>query len=284
MTEIKQDLIDRLQEVGFTDYESRSIIALMQQSPATVYEIAKRARMPRPNAYAVLESLARKGAVQQVTERPARYAPLDPQLFLGRIAASTADRCRSLAQTLNEIERPKPVDHAWSISDSTEAHNRIEEMIDAAGDHVWIKASAAHLAAHEDALLRAAARGIDIVIILFGTQEDRDRLSMDGRARIYLHENSGAHVGASEHLFSLTCDFDSALTASIREAGYGIFTQNRPVVVLVESLIRHEIYMAEIFERFGREIEEVYGPEMLQLRQKYLPPEQGQALKERLSG
>lgn len=38
MTEMNQELIDGLQEVGFTDYESRSIIALMQQSPATVYE------------------------------------------------------------------------------------------------------------------------------------------------------------------------------------------------------------------------------------------------------
>lgn len=281
---MKQDLIQRLQEVGFTDYESRSIIALMQQSPATVYEIAKRAEMPRPNAYAVLDSLSRKGAVQQVTERPARYAPLDPQLFLGRIAASTADRCQSLAQALNEIDRPQSVEHVWSISDTAEVHNRIEEMIDGAVRHVWIKASAAHLEAHEKSLLRAASRDIDIVVILFGVFEDRERLSMGGRARVYLHENSGAHVGASEHLFSLTCDFESALTASIREDGYGIFTQSRPVVVLVESLIRHEIYMAEIFERFGRDIEEAYGPEMLRLRQKYLPPEQGQALKKRLSG
>ena len=282
MAATTQNLVDGLQEVGFTDYESRALVALIQHSPATVYDIAKRAEVPRSNAYSVLSSLSRKGAVQQVAENPVRYAPLDPRRFLGRIAEATSVRCKTLAEELNAIERPQLVDHVWSIGDSSEVHDRIEELIDGARQHIWIKAAARHLQTHEASLSRAAERGAEIVIILFGSGEDVERLSMEGRAQVYLHENSGTAVGLSEHLLSLTCDFKSALTASIREDGYGIFTQNRPVVVLVESLIRHEIYMAEIFGRFGAELEAAFGSELLQLREKYLPVEQGRALRRRV--
>ena len=64
--------------MGFTEYEGRSLVAPMEHSPATMYEIAKRARMPHSNAYGVLASLSCKAAVQQMAENPARFAPLDP--------------------------------------------------------------------------------------------------------------------------------------------------------------------------------------------------------------
>ena len=268
------DLIKELQLVGFTEYEARCLLALIEDSPATAYDIAKRAGMPRPNVYGALESLARKGAVQPIAKNPARYVPVDPETFLGRIAEATTARCNTVARHLRELEKPAQTEYVWSIPESEAVHARIDQMIDSAARHVWIKGAANLLAPHRAALLRAAARGVELVIILFGREEDRERYAIGGSATVYLHEGSGSPVGLSNHLFSLTTDFSAALTASIRENGYGIYTQNRPVVVLVESLIRHEIYIAEIFQRFGGELDHAFGPKLIDLRRKYLPKDQ----------
>jgi HTH-type transcriptional regulator, sugar sensing transcriptional regulator len=50
------------------------------------------------------------------------------------------------------------------------------------------------------------------------------------------------------------------------------------VVNLADSLLRHEIYFAEIFEMFGDAIQKTFGPALLELRKKYLPTEQARAL------
>jgi HTH-type transcriptional regulator, sugar sensing transcriptional regulator len=71
------------------------------------------------------------------------------------------------------------------------------------------------------------------------------------------------------------------LVAEIRSRG-GSYTRNRAIVNLAESLLRHEIYFAEIFEMFGQQIQEKFGPAMIELRRKYLPRPQVEALEELL--
>jgi hypothetical protein len=43
-------------------------------------------------------------------------------------------------------------------------------------------------------------------------------------------------------------------------------------------LIRHEIYLAEIFGKLGGELDEHFGPALFNLRKKYLPADQAKAL------
>ncbi|MBN9263199.1 MAG: hypothetical protein J0I75_01295, partial [Hyphomicrobium sp.] len=64
---------------------------------------------------------------------------------------------------------------------------------------------------------------------------------------------------------------------------HGAYTRNRPIVNLAESLIRHEVYFAEIFEMFGQPIQKTFGTALMDLRRKHLPPAQADAL-ERLLG
>lgn len=268
----------QLQTIGFTEYESRSLIALMENSPATAYEVAKLAGLPRANAYSALESLTAKGAIQPVSENPARYVPLEPKIFLGRIAQGTSEVCDSLIQSLSSLKAPYTAEYVWSVNDPDKVRGKIEEMISSAKRHIWIKSDARHLIPHRDALRAAAKRGTSIVIILFGDVESKQAFEFGRSSKVYLHEGTGTHVAASEHLVSVTTDFKAALTASMRKGGYGVYTQNRPVVVLVESLIRHEIYIAEIFSEFRDLLESKYGPSLLALRRRYLPTEQVKSL------
>jgi hypothetical protein len=154
----------------------------------------------------------------------------------------------------------------------------MRDLIDKAERHVWIKADMRHIHECVAALRAAAERGVSIVVVLFGTAADKKALQLNKNVTVYLHEGSGTAVGMSDHLVSMTQDFNSALTANFNMGGYGVYTQNIPVVALVESLIRHEIYMAEIFKHFGRDIEDKFGPSLTSLRKKFMPSDQFHSL------
>jgi sugar-specific transcriptional regulator TrmB len=269
-----------LQELGFTDYEARIYIALLQESPVTAYEISKRNGLPRPNVYSALEGLERKQAVQRVSHEPVRFVPVQPKDLLDRISRNVVDRCSSLRTRLEEVKGVEQVQHVWSVRGAQDARAKIDELISGAQRHVWIKAHHLELEPHLDALRSAAERGVSILLVLFGTREDMERFRLPA-ATVYAHEGDGTIVGLGRYLITLTVDFEQALIVNMKEQS-GAYTQSAPVVNMADSLIRHEIYLAEIFERLGDELDRQFGPALLALRKKYLPRDQAKALEQRV--
>ena len=70
----------------------------------------------------------------------------------------------------------------------------------------------------------------------------------------------------------------SALVGSLGEPVSAVFTRNPALVRAVEKLIRDETYMAAIYDRFGPELEAAFGPHLVNLRTRLLPPDQAEAL------
>lgn len=271
-----------LQEVGFTDYEARVYVALLQNSPVTAYEISKQNAMPRPNVYSSLESLEKKEAVQRVSSDPVRYVPVDAKVLLERISRTMANRCARLQDQLEFVKGYEEINYVWNLSSIAEANIKLGELISNAKRHVWIKAHHLTLAQHFNALKLAADRGVLVMLILFGDKAEIDAFRALKRSTVYSHEGDGTVVGLGQYLVTLTVDFEEALIFNMREEE-GAHTRSGPVVTLADSLIRHEIYLAEIFSKLGHELDAHFGPALLTLRKKYLPAEQSAALERRLS-
>ncbi|MGE0316012.1 MAG: TrmB family transcriptional regulator [Lautropia sp.] len=278
---LREDSLSRdLQALGFSDYEARAYIALLKANPATAYEVSKAAGLPRANTYSALESCTEKGAVQPFSERPVRYVPIEPDVLLGRIADATQARCQHLVARLGQLKVAEDRDFVWNIEGAKKVHEKISEMIGQAENHVWIKAHEEVVDAHASELKSAAARGVELLIILFG--EDARRFQFNRRTHVYLHEGNGVRVGNADNLFTITTDFSTALTANMRGDVHAAYTRSGPVVTMAESLIRHDMYLAEIFMRFGAQIDEAFGPFMLSLRKHYFSPSQLTSLNETL--
>lgn len=274
------DVLQDLQALGFTDYEARAYVALLRFQPATAYEIAKAASLPKANSYTVLESLSRKEAAQPVSESPVRYMAVPPAFLFERIAESTHERCGRLQTGLASLNQAPKHEYVWSVIGAEAVEAQIVRMIETARDHLWIKAAAETLDHHRPYLQAAAKRGVAILIILFG--EDASAFRFGERTQVWLHEGNGIRVGISPYLVTLTRDFEEALVAELRDGAYGAYTRSAPLVTMADTLIRHEIYFAEIFARFGEEIQATFGPALADLRRKYLPREQAAALDRRL--
>lgn len=274
--------VEDLQSLGFTGYEARVYMALLQHQPATAYEVSKQTGLARANVYNALERLAMKLAVQPVNENPVRYVSVDPKLLLDRIASNTTSRCNDLVSKLSATKAVETTEFVWTLTGDDNIHAKMANMIDKSRKHIWVKAAHHLLSPHIGDLKVAAERGIKVLIILFGEPAQVSFYEFSPTVKIYLHESSGMMVGMSNRLLTLTTDFEEAMTATMGTDGYGVFTRSRPVVNIVESLIRHEIYVAEIFVHFGKELDKTFGPALLSLRQQYLPNAQIAMLKRAL--
>ena len=262
--------ITDLQVLGFSSYEARVYVALLRMNPATAYEISKVADIPRANVYGALTSLSAKMAVQLIGQRPARYIPVDPGDLMRRIARETTGRCEEIATKLSKIDTTESHHYVLDIAGRKHIQAKTDELIAGAEDRINIKASQDVLDPHCEALAAAAKRGVRIFIVLFG--DDPDRFRVGPSASVYLHEGDGERRGVADNLLTISVDGTQALTANVSGDFYGVHTQSRPVVSMAETVIRHDLYLAEFFSRLRPEIEEAFGPRLQELRSLFYSP------------
>jgi sugar-specific transcriptional regulator TrmB len=266
-----EEFLHDFKRLGFSEYEARVYMQLLRSSPATAYEAAKACGVPRPNTYNALETLTQRGAVMPISENPVRYVATSPARHFEAISRQTNAVCESLAQRLKEIETPGDDPYVWNIRGADLVREKIDALIASSESSIRIKAADSIVRLHSDVLKRAAKRGVDILIVLFGDDADQFRFSKN--CRVYLHEGNGVRMGDADNLFTLTSDHLEMLTTSIDDT-VAFHTRNKAVVRMADTLIRHDFYMAEIFTRFGSQIDATFGPHLQDLRMKTFSPEQ----------
>lgn len=263
------DLTEALMALGFSQHEARVYLALLRQPAATGYEIAKAAGLPRANVYAVLGGLLAKEAVQLVQDEPARYLALPPAEVLGRIKRETTARCEALTGELERLAPPAAPAAFWTVRGRAAVVERVSRLIDSAGSRVAISLWAEDLDWVGAPLRAAYRRDCQVVVNLFGAA------ALDF-GEVYQHEDPGQTVGG--HLLTLVVDAAAALTATLDEPAGGVVTEHPALVRLVDKVIRDEAYLAAIYERFHDQLEAAYGPHLVALRQRLLPPSQASQL------
>ncbi|MBI4994324.1 hypothetical protein HZC21_01610 [Candidatus Peregrinibacteria bacterium] len=98
------NLIPVIKNIGLTDKEARVYLACLELGSNVVANIAGRARVNRVTAYDVLEKLIKKGMVNFMTKKGARfYNATDPQT----VAAETKRKADDFKKALPDFKRLK---------------------------------------------------------------------------------------------------------------------------------------------------------------------------------
>ena len=134
----RDDILDSLSELGFSTNEARAYRGLLVESPATGYEIAQRAGIPRSAIYAVLKRLEDHGLVARVEETPARYAPLPPADLMGVLRRRFDGSLKSLDESIRKMRPPPPPVDLWNVTGYDEVMDRAEGMIQSAEKSVFV--------------------------------------------------------------------------------------------------------------------------------------------------
>ena len=274
-----KEILAGLRELGFTDYEARIYVQLLKSSPATAYEVAKAAGVPRANTYAALEALAQRGAVLPVNEEPLRYVAAPPKALFEAISRQTKSLCRDLSDRLAALTPADPDYHVWMTHGDMAVQDKIDSLIAESRHAIWIKAADDVIRRHKAALRKAAARGVALIVVLFG--KDADEFRFNDQCRIYIHERDGTRMGTADNLFTIAVDHERMLTANMEGEVLAAHTSCPPVVTMAQSLIRHDLYIAEIFAKFGTQIDEAFGPYLRDIRMSCFTPEQVTSFKKR---
>ncbi len=135
---VRDDILESLAALGFSTNEARAYRCLLMESPATGYEIAQRAGVPRSAIYAVLKRLEDEGLAARVEETPARYAPLPPSDLLGVLRRRFDGSMKSLDDSLRKLKAPPPPVDLWNVSGYDEVLSRSEALIAEAHKHIFI--------------------------------------------------------------------------------------------------------------------------------------------------
>ncbi len=159
----ESELVAALLALGFSLNESRAYEALLQEAPATGYEVGVRAQIPRSAVYGVLRRLVKAGAARSIPGTPERFVPAPASevvaLLRKRFDASVA----SLELAIEHLDVTAPVPDAFSVRGYTRVLEEAAAVVRRAESTLVVSGWPRELTALQDALGEAAARGVFVV-------------------------------------------------------------------------------------------------------------------------
>jgi len=112
---MERKIAHALTQLGFTATDAKLYVALLKQHPATGYELASRAGVPRSAIYNVLSRLRDQGLVNAVQDKPAKYAPLPPARLFELLQARFTSNLDELQAAVGRLAVAEPEVTLWSI-------------------------------------------------------------------------------------------------------------------------------------------------------------------------
>jgi sugar-specific transcriptional regulator TrmB len=164
--------IDKLVQIGFSEYEAKAYVALLRESPVTGYQLAKTSGVPRSMIYEVLGKLTARGAAMTLRkEGSTQYAPVPAGEFLAQLQHEQDALIGALEEELAGLDAVSDLDYVWNIEGHENVMAKAREMIGQARERIYLSLLPATYAALKDALQRAIGRGVQVVVYSTGELE-----------------------------------------------------------------------------------------------------------------
>jgi sugar-specific transcriptional regulator TrmB len=268
------ELFKSLMTLGFTQYQARAYLALLQAPRISGYELARRSGIPQSKIYEVADKLIQKELVVGIEEGDVtRYVPLDPARVMARYRldyGTALDLMEEQLPLLFSGEQGE-VTYVLSFAGERDIFAKAIAMIDSAMEEVYLMLWPNELPRLQPALKNADGRGVSIATCVYGSEDP-------GVGAVYHHEVN-ERVRSNQHgrRMVLVVDSQEALVAYFSDRGNATahWSGNVGFVQMGEDYIRHDIWNVRMVQDFGPLIVEKYGVERERLRDVFLSPDRG---------
>ncbi|MCI0710279.1 MAG: hypothetical protein L0154_08970 [Chloroflexi bacterium] len=250
------DTIKLLQELGFSEYETKAYIALLKEHPLNGYSVAKISGIPRANVYAVLQKLEERGAIYSLeVEAGTVYSPISPRNLIQRLSHHISSVLEKAERALYEAAVPVEQHYVQNIHGYEEIIEHIQELIGCAqGDLIialW-QPEAVRLAEH---LAHAEDRGVRITTLCFQACPDQ---CGGCRGQLYQYRVTPQE----DHHWIIVIQDCAEMVMGITEGqSVAIRTQQTSLVNMSSWYVRHSIALAAILMDMGDRLEDMLRPE-----------------------
>ena len=137
----EEEIIEKLQRLGLTKYESLAYITLLKLGPSKATDITKESGIPHTRVYDVLSSLHRKGFVDVMHGTPRLYKPVSPEVVLEKIKEDFIEDIENLKRAFLDLYRKaygEDLPEIWTIQGFDNTVERAEYVIRTAKYEVLI--------------------------------------------------------------------------------------------------------------------------------------------------
>lgn len=250
------EAIEQLQQLGFSEYEARAYVTLLQANPLTGYELAKRSGIPRPNIYPVLQHLEERGAVLRVeTPEGVRYAPAPPEEFFKRLDRRFEETLQAARKALEALAPPPEPEPVWNLTGYSALLDHARALLERATRTVWIALWPPEASALAMPLVQAESRGVRITTLCLAACAT---VCEGCRGQLYRYRIAPS---ATTRWLILVADEAETVAGEIQgeSEARGIRTRQPMLVNLTLDYIRHSIALATVVEELGAGIRQL-GP------------------------
>lgn len=267
---MKEQLIKVLHELGFSDYEAKAYLSLLEKSPSTGYALARNSGVPRSKIYEVLDGMVNRGDVFISQGEPIQYQPKPPSELIRARKNTISKQLETAEREFENFFRDhSPNDLIWEIRGYQQIIERINSVIARASQTILLQIWDEDVPAIFDSLKLASQNGVSATIMMYGS------MSIPF-ATVYRHEPGGEEITEDYggRWIILSIDGIEIVTGivSLQENSRAAWSRHPGIVMPITEQIKHDLYISEMLNDHREILEASYGPSLRNLRAKFGPP------------
>lgn len=235
---ISESIINDMKKLGFSAYEVKAYMSLLEQYPINGYGLSKESGIPRSRIYEVLKSLEEKQVVFEQQDGDATlYYPLEPNLLIRKLREDlTAVIQRVDQMATSQFNRTKEDQRMIVIKDREKILSFLKLLLGESKTRIALSIWEEEISELLEPLQEAESRGIKIRGIYFGKALPFSTMTAHRRVDRYLVEKKERHISVvldGEQVISgvISRGVDSRVTW-IKDPGF---------VAISEDYISHDI-------------------------------------------
>lgn len=263
----QQGAVQRLIELGFSQYEAQAYVGLLGSEPMTGYALSNVTGIPQPKVYETLRRLAAKRVVAPMDGEPTRFVAVPADQLLADLEGSFRTRLASAQRELaNSTEKSGPsgyrVLRAFTSWEAIE--QQAAKVIDGSRRHVYLSVNCQDPDILAAAIRRADDRGVACDVLHFGEPIVELRhgrtVGHDSTRGVVYRRHQARHV-------AVVADSTDVLWAVAEDGSnwQSLAGGDQLLAALAKGYIRHDIYVQQIWNEFHDVLQERYGPGMQRL-------------------
>jgi Cd2+/Zn2+-exporting ATPase len=251
-------VIDHLQRLGFSEYEGRAYVALLQKSPVTGYELSKLSGVPRSMIYEVLGKLTARGAALSLPAKgTTRYAPVPVGEILDRLHREHEELVHQTRESLASLSVSSDMDVVWNIKGADNILAKAQEMIDQAQKSLHLALLPTAFPKLQSPLAGAVERSVRVVLYTTGSVEL-------GRAEVVVPTLSQEALDQAGALaLILVMDSSEVLISEglLGSSARASWTGSPLLVFIAEHHLRTDLYLPRLLALLGDDALRIIRPE-----------------------
>ncbi len=247
---IEEGPIDKLVQIGFSEYEAKAYVALLRESPVTGYQLAKASGVPRSMIYEVLGKLTARGAAMTLRkEGSTQYAPVPAAEFLTQLQREQDALIGALEEELCGLDAVSDLEYVWNIEGHENIMAKAREMIDQARERIYLSLLPATYPALREALQRAIGRGARVVVYSTG------ELALPGGRVIANPMPDEVHERVEGLWLVLVVDAEEVLIGELltENRARASWTGSPLFVFIAEHHLRTDLYLPRVLSLLGEQ-------------------------------